>query len=133
MISKSFISSFFLCFVVLLSKTNSSCVKNIQVQLIIESNETVTSKIYSIASGSNVIQLLEIDRTLGTSDSHGFGPYVDAIDGVYAHWVPNQQFWELIVNSKVSDLSASNYILQPNDVITWKIVTYDPNTDSDLK
>jgi hypothetical protein len=131
MISKSLIS--FVCLILVLNQVDSTCINNIQVQLVIESAIEVSSKSYTIASGSNVIQLLEIDHVLSTSDSHGYGPYVDAIDGVFAYWVPNQQFWELLVNSVPSQLSASNYILQPNDVITWRIVTYDPITMADLK
>jgi hypothetical protein len=131
MISKSYISV--LCFVLFLSQIDSACIKNIQVQLVIESGFEVSSKSYSIASGSNVIQLLEIDHVLSTSDSHGYGPYVDAIDGVFAYWVPNQQFWLLLVNSVPSQLSASNYILKANDVITWRIVAYDPITMADFK
>jgi hypothetical protein len=131
MISKSLIS--ILCFVLVLIQVDSTCINNIQVQLVIESANTVSSKSYTIASGSNVIQLLEIDHILDTTYFNGLGLYVNAIDGEFAYWVPNQQFWELLVNSRVSDLGASNYILKANDVITWRIVTYDPITMADLK
>jgi hypothetical protein len=131
MISKSLISV--LCFVLVLSQIDSTCIKNIQVQLVIESENTVSSKSYTIASGSNVIQLLEIDHMLDTTYFNGLGLFVNAIDGVFANWVPNKQYWQLLVNSRVSDLGASSYILQPNDVITWKVVTDNAAIDGNSK
>lgn len=125
MISRAVLIIIAACFGPFLFTINCVCINKFQVQLIIETNPPET---YWASQGENVIQLLEgLNHVLDTTNFPGLGLYVNAIDGVFANWEPDHQYWMLLINSKESDLGASNYVLKPNDVVTWKIVTFDPS------
>ncbi len=78
----------------------------------------------SVPEGSSVYDVLQTARTqLGITyrgkNFLGLGFFVDEINGQSSN--PKEgKYWIYYVNGKEAQVGVSNYIVQPNDVITWK-------------
>jgi antitoxin component of MazEF toxin-antitoxin module len=59
--------------------------------------------------------------TFEYSDS-SFGKFVTAINGIEAD--STKQFWELNVNGSPAAVGISDLVLQPGDIVAWKLVEF---------
>ena len=57
------------------------------------------------------------------TEGSGINAYVTALNGRAADTAKNE-FWELIINGKPSEVGAGSYIIKDGDNITWKINTF---------
>lgn len=58
-----------------------------------------------------------------TTTGSGINAYVTAINGRSADPKKNE-YWEMLVNAKPSEVGAGSYILKKGDQIEWRISTY---------
>lgn len=80
----------------------------------------------SLPQGSTALQLMEAAKLQGFSFSGreftGMGFFVEEINGKKQN--PRQNmYWIYSINGKKAEVGVSNYIIQPNDVISWDYET----------
>ena len=81
----------------------------------------------NVAAGATVFTLMETMRANGQLSFHdrefggSLGKFIDEINGVKN---TPKYFWIYYINNEKAKVGVSNYILQPDDVITWKYETH---------
>jgi len=80
----------------------------------------------SVTSSTTVyeaMQLLQIDSrqpfTFSAKNYPGMGYFIEEINGIKNDTKTNT-YWIMYVNGQSAQVGASQYILKPNDIITWK-------------
>ncbi len=86
----------------------------------------VGEKKYEIAvpENSTVYDLMNTLKQRGNIDfkgqtSTGLGFFVEEINGIKNN-TANNTYWIYYINGKMAGVGISNYILKPNDIISWK-------------
>ncbi|MFH1766490.1 MAG: DUF4430 domain-containing protein [Patescibacteria group bacterium] len=88
-----------------------------------EHEDLTLTSFYS--SGINVLEMMELVREhdpnafsfSGADSDYGF--FVEEINGV-SNNTANSDYWSLYVNNDLSQVGASDYIVQDNDRIEWR-------------
>lgn len=81
-----------------------------------------------VESGTAVFTLMETMRATDRLSFHArdfggsLGKFIDEINGVKN---TSDHFWIYYINNKKASVGVSNYVLQPDDVITWKYETHE--------
>lgn len=78
----------------------------------------------TIQKGSSAYDLMEKaskehEFTFQAEEYEGMGYFISSIQGVQSNAKTNE-YWSYYVNDKLSDVAISDYILESDDVITWK-------------
>ena len=80
----------------------------------------------SLSKGSSVYDLMQAVASLhsdftfqGKDFGPGMGFFVDEINGVKGG-LKQGKYWIYYINNKEAQVGVSNYMIKPNDVITWK-------------
>ncbi len=105
------------------NQDNTNQVQNQETTLTIK-----TSSEYSLVDISGFIGKTALDATETSvkeikTEGSGINAYVVSIEGRMADTKKNE-FWELIINDKPSEVGAGSYIIKAGDKIVWQINTF---------
>jgi hypothetical protein len=92
----------------------------IQVSQVVEGVDKIDQSFNFYADeNKTALDLLKSSRRVETKTFSGVGEFVESIDGRRADG--QTEFWAFYVNGKQSNVGASEYKPQNNDVIEWKL------------
>ncbi len=100
--------------------------KNIPVTLVVDGARFT----HQLTLGASVATLLDVAQEAGElsydgKNYRGLGMLVTAINGKQNNADKNDMYWIYSVNGKKATVGVSQYILSPNDSISWN---YEPNS-----
>lgn len=89
---------------------------------VVANTNATTSYLYPGKDGKTALELLKVayPNTV-TKTSGSLGEYVTSINGREA---ASNEYWQLLVNGKSSDVGASQYLTKSTDVLEWKLTSF---------
>lgn len=98
--------------------------ENIPVFLTI-GDEKYQAEIKSNSTAYDLMKMLQTTQNLkfNAKEYEGMGVLVEEINGI-KNDLENNKFWIYYINDAAAQEGISTYILQPNDVISWKFEAY---------
>jgi len=103
-------------------KTSINQTQNLETTLVIK-DETDSPINISDFIGKTVLEATESSLEEIKTEGTGKNAYITSLNGKTADTNKNE-FWELIINEKPSEVGAGSYIINKGDKIVWQINTF---------